>query len=120
LLLLSFSVVLLHGMVPHHHHHGVVPESSASCCSDQQNQCDADGNSQYCDAFNEISLLKRSVSRVESPQLLNSLFQVVILNEKLQVAERLTSDGHFVPRTILSTTCPEGRTISLRGPPPIV
>ena len=153
LLLLCFSVVLIHSMVPHHHHHGVIADSPASCCDgqhsshnpnsshrrhspisqhnhqdlysyhDPQNhqvthdQCKSDANPMHCDAFNEITLYKSSGSRIDAPQVVNSLFQVASCSESLQLTDRSTDSGYYVPRTIQHITCPGGRTTSLRGPP---
>jgi hypothetical protein len=165
LLLLSFSVVLIHSMVPHHHHHGVVAESSASCCDEQQhsqnrqssqshhsphsphssqrnhdhndlcnhndpfnhynhhsqpnphNQCSCDAHPNHCDAFNEITFFKSSGSRIDAPQVLNSLFQAAPGSDMLQLTNRSTDPGYYVPRTIQHIACPGGRSTSLRGPP---
>ena len=126
LLLFCFSVVLVHGMVPHHHHHGVVAESSASCCDEHHNHHDphndhdqftSDAHPHHCDAFNEIAFYKTSDSRIDAPQVLNNLFLAAPYSDMLQIADRSTDPGYFVPRTIQHTTCPGGRTTSLRGPP---
>jgi hypothetical protein len=123
LLLLCFSVVLIHSMVPHHHHHGVVAESSASCCDEHhshhnaQDQCSCDAHPNHCDAFNEITFFKSSGSRIVGPPVLNSLFLAAPGSDMLQLADRSTDPGFYVPRTIQYIACPGGRSISLRGPP---
>lgn len=141
LLLLCFSVVLIHSMVPHHHHHEVVAESSASCCDEHHSSqgsqkhhdpcnhdnhhshhylydhCSCDAHPHYCDAFNEINFYKSSSSRIVTPLILNSLFQATPGSESLQLPDRSTDPGYFVPRAIQHITCPGGRTTSLRGPP---
>ncbi|MEX2427175.1 MAG: hypothetical protein WD577_02910 [Bacteroidales bacterium] len=50
---------------------------------------------------------------------MNSLFLAAPGSDMLQLTDRTTDPGYYVPRTIQYITCPSGRYCLLRGPPRI-
>ena len=61
LLILSFSVLLGHSLVPHHHHAEVVMNPvDDHCPADQNDHQDAEKTPFHCHAFNEITFYQNS------------------------------------------------------------
>ncbi len=74
-LLLGFSVLLGHSLVPHHHHTEVLPGTlHKDCPVEHKDHHDSDDNPLHCHAFNNVDFFKVSpVTSGHQPKILVTL-----------------------------------------------
>jgi hypothetical protein len=120
LLLLSFSILLSHNLVPHHHHAELVEHAIDDDCPLEHNdhQCDEEAPV-HCHAFNDLTFYK--VSGQDVIQKVKIISTAAIL-----IAEHLIEDPDAVVTCrIISIEVPPAlpgiySSISRRGPPSFV
>jgi len=112
LLLVSFSVLVGHNMVPHHHH-------VASSLHPSSHECPAGNHDQNekgsCHAFNDVEFVKYSPSKLPIP-----LGQPVFIFSAISLETRSTHPWTITscPFLQMPTLAPElAGALSLRGPP---
>ncbi len=122
-LLLSFSVILGHSIIPHHHHAALFVEAAAASCpfeghnhNDHDDVTGPDHHPEHCHAFNEIAFYKVSLPGANRPHVLPSLFTAPADLEESLVVER-AAIRIIVPQRENPTHILYGRSIAQRGPP---
>jgi len=117
LLLLSFSILLSHNLVPHHHHAEILESAIDDDCPVEHNDhhCDEEAPV-HCHAFNDLSFYNIGGQYV--------LQQVrIIYDAEILIAELVNEDPNtFVTGRILNFEVPPSlpgnfSSLTTRGPP---
>ncbi len=117
LLLLSFSIVLVHSMVPHHHHAEViVAAGNDSCPTDNDEHHKESKRPFHCHAFNALSFFKATPTVISNSQQSNSPSSIYFDNNQLSAHIFFEFECHIL-LTESSTSIFEGGNRLLRGPP---
>ncbi len=118
ILLLSFSVIVVHGMVPHHHDTGITEGIHGCCHGSNDGQDDHGKVPQHCHAFNGLSFFKPgNISAV--------LHNIPAISPALYgpVKRQVTPPQEFTTvKDIFSETVNKGDFLlafSFRGPPAV-
>ncbi|MBT3208447.1 MAG: hypothetical protein HN704_10295 [Bacteroidetes bacterium] len=117
-LLVIYSMVVLHDLVPHHHHFDFYTE-----VEDCENECETNHHSDehdhstpdHCHAFNDIQFYDKSNVRHSD---IKQIFVLVLLNE-FQYFVLKNETIHKTLRLFVSYKPPELLRYFLRGPPQI-
>jgi hypothetical protein len=123
ILLISFTIIVAHNLVPHHHHsESLVASPTHSCPIDHQDHRDSqDGRADtyHCHALNNIVFVNYHISAVPvAIKMTNDLFIAHTIFESEWDHSNASSGYTFLTLPIYSIEC-QG-THFMRGPPSIV
>lgn len=82
MLLISFSILIGHNLVPHHHHAETLATSQSDGCPinhhDHHDHDDGDTATKHCHAFNNIEFVKYNHTEVSIPE--KAILNLIIVN----------------------------------------